>query len=157
MNPQGYNTPYMAPQPQRRSAAVPIILGIVGLLVLAGIVAGVFAFRAGQRMTVAAGGVATAFINDLEAHNWSAARGLVAPQALPVATVKDMKDLQGYVDNHYGKLSSLGTAGWYVNNTNGVTNVQLTYPARYASGSGSIQVVLTNTPAGYRVVGWHYN
>jgi len=157
MNPQGYNTQYMNPSPPRRSVAVPIVLGILGLLLVAAVVGGIFAFKAGKTMTTAAGSVATAFIDDLEAHNWTAARGLVAPQELPQISVKDIKDLQQYVDNHYGKLDSMGTPGWFVNNNNGVTSVQLQYPATFAKGKATVQVVLTDTPAGYRVVGWHIN
>jgi hypothetical protein len=156
MNPQQSNYPYMPPAP-RRSPTVAIVLSLVAIVVLGIIVAVVFGYRAGTKMTAAAGLVGTQFINDLGQHNWKAARELVAPAALPVTSVKDMKDIQTYVDNHYGKLTNLGTPAWFVNNYNGVTSVQLQYPATYVNGKGAILVVLTDTSGGYKVMSWRYN
>lgn len=151
--------PYQPPSPPPRSnpAAITTVLAVLGIMFVVMIIGIVFAFKSGSNMGKTASPVAVAFLTDLSAHNYTAAHALLAPGAQQSTTIKEMKNLQQYVDNQYGKLVSLGQPAWYVGNFNGQTTVQLTFNATFSSRRSRVQVVLVPSSGGYGVTSWHYN
>lgn len=152
----GQTPPTIYPPPKKPAPVVLIVLGILALLVVLAVAGGVRAFRAVQEDSEAAIVVGDSFVDNMGQHEYQNARALMTPPMQARTTAATLEDAEALTEKRHGAFLNHGKPQWNVQNFNGRTSVQLTYPAQFSKSDSAISLVLVDTGAGYQVYAAHY-
>lgn len=154
------NTPNAVPPPavapQKSFPVAPVVLGILSLLTVLAVVGGTKISHAIQGSSSEAITVGNRFIDSMGQHHYSSADVLFTSQVRAKIPARNLKDIEGLVENLHGAYVNHGSPQWNIQSWNGQTKVYLAYPAQFTKSSSGVSLILVHTDKGYQVYDVHY-
>lgn len=152
----GQPPPMIPPSPKKAAPVALIVLGVFALLVVLAVAGGVRAFHAAQEDSEAAIVVGDSCMGNMGQHEYQNARALMTPQMRARTTTESLEDGESLTEKYHGAFLNHGEPQWNVQNFNGRTSVQLTYPAQFSKSDSPVSLVMVDGGDGYQVYAVRY-
>lgn len=151
---------YPAAPPPRPNNTPKIIAGCCGCASLGAIVAvvGIFMlFKSGSKVLTDSQKQADTFLTAVEQHDYPRAQQLMSSRAQGVTGIQKLTDIMKMLEGQHGKPTGhTKLPTFYMNNYNGVAQVQLAYTERFERGSVTVHMVMVGEHGDWKVQSFNF-